>query len=153
VQPEDNTCVYEAPPVVAPKAPTALICVDAELTVLERLKGGLQGRGTRIHIFQNATDALQRFKQYLATGETPALVVGSMIEDPFEAHRDMGWRRFAGRVLGIAPRVLVVVVARSGESVTAPGIAVVSRPDPHNATDQDYEAFVAEVGKALAIRA
>lgn len=134
---------------IAVSRPTALICVDAELRVLERLKRGLQTDGTRIHIFQNATDALQRFKQYLASGETPALIVGSMIEDPFEAHRDLGWRRFAGRVLGIAPRVRVIVVARSGENVAAPGIAVVRRPDPRSATEYDQQAFIAEIERAL----
>ena len=135
-------------PAAAPR-PTALICVDSELSVLERLKRGLQAEGTRIHIFQSATDALQRFRQYLASGETPALILGSMIDDPFEAHRELGWRRFAGRVLGIAPRVRVIVVARAGESVAAPGFAVVCRPDPRNASERDYQAFIAEVERAI----
>jgi hypothetical protein len=144
------TDVFPMPAPIAVPRPAALICVDADLALLERLKHGLQAAGTRIHIFQSATDALQRFRQYLAGGETPALIVGSMVEDPFEAHKELGWRRFAGRVLGIAPRVRVIVVARSGERVAAPGIAVVCRPDPHNASDQEYQAFVAAVERARA---
>jgi len=133
--------------------PVALICVDSELPMLERLKRGLHAEGTRIHIFQSAADALQRFRQYLACGETPALIVGSMIEDPFEGHRELGWRRFAERVLGIAPSVRVIVVARSGETVSAPGMAVVSRPNPRHASERDYQAFVAEIERALSVRA
>jgi len=148
--PEETTCVYEAPPVIELPRPSALICVDADLKMLERLKHGLHSEGTRIHIFQSATDALQRFRQYLASGETPALIVGSMIEDPFEAHRELGWRRFAGRVLGLSPRVRVVVVARAGERVAASGIAVVCRPDPRHATERDYQTFVTEIERALA---
>ncbi len=129
--------------------PTALICVDSELPVLERLKRGLQAEGTRIHIFQSATDALQRFRQYLASGETPALILGSMIDDPFEGHRELGWRRFAGRVLGIAPRVRVVIVSRTGEGVADSGFAVVCRPDPRNANERDYQAFIADVERAI----
>lgn len=129
--------------------PSSLICVDAELPVLERLKRGLQSDGTRIHIFQSAADALKRFKQYLASGETPALIVGSMIDDPFEAHRGLGWRRFAGRVLGIAPRVRVIIVARAGERVAAPGFAVVARPAPQGASERDQQKFLEEVESAL----
>jgi hypothetical protein len=146
---DDATRVYEAPPAVVLPPPRALICVDADLPMLEKLKQGLQTPETRIHIFQNATDALQRFRQYLASGETPALIVGSMIEDPFEAHLSLGWRRFAGRVLGLSARVRVVVVARTGENVAAPGIAVVCRPDARTADERDYRRFVEGVGRAL----
>ncbi len=147
---DDATRVYEAPPEVLLPPPKALICVDSELPMLERLKHGLQTAETRIHIFQSPTDALHRFRQYLATGETPALIVGSMVEDPFEAHLALGWRRFAGRVLGLSARVRGVVVARTGEKVAAPGIAVVCRPDARTATDRDYLRFVEGVGRALA---
>ncbi len=146
----DDERATEATAVPVPQPlPTALICVDSELSVLERLKRGLQGDAMRVHIFQNAGEALARFKQYLAGGETPALILGSMIEDPFEAHRELGWRRFAGRILGIAPRVRVIVVAQAGERVEASGIAVVRRPDARNATDRDHQAFLSDVERAL----
>jgi len=144
----------EPAPAKAPgRLPAVLICVDAELAILERLKRGLHSDTTHIHIFQSATDALQRFKQYIVRGETPALIVGSMIEDPLDAHQGLGWRRFAGRMLGLAPRLRLVVVARSGESVAAPGMAVVKRPDPKTAGELDYQAFVVEVERALAASA
>ena len=147
------------PPILARLAlpptlqPGVLICVDTELRLLELLKRGLQRDGTHIHIFQSAGDALQRFKQYVVRGETPALIVGSMIEDPLDAHQGLGWRRFVGRVLGFAPRLRLVVVARSGENVAAPGMAVVRRPDPRVASEDDYQAFVVEVERALAASA
>lgn len=141
------------PAPVAAARSGVLICVDAELRVLELLKRGLQTDDLRIHIFQNANDALQRFKQYVVRGETPALVVGSMIEDPLDAHQGLGWRRFVGRMLGFAPRLRLVVVARVGESVAAPGMAVVRRPDPRVASENDYQAFVVEVERALAASA
>jgi hypothetical protein len=143
--------VTPAPAEAAP--PGVLICVDSELRLLELLKRGLQTDGLRIHIFQNANDALQRFKQYVVRGETPALIVGSMVEDPLDAHQGLGWRRFVGRMLGFAPRLRLVVVARVGESVAAPGMAVVRRPDPRVASENDYQAFVVEVERALAASA
>jgi hypothetical protein len=141
----------EPTPAPAPSSqrPDVLICVDADLAILELLKRGLHSDTTRIHIFQSATDALQRFKQYVVRGETPALILGSMVEDPLDAHQGLGWRRFAGRILGIAPRLRLVVVARSGEQVAAPGMAVVKRPDPKIASELDYQAFVVEIGRAL----
>ena len=72
-----------------------------------------------------------------------------MVEDPFEAHLSLGWRRFAGRVLGLSARVRVVVVARTGEKVAAPGIAVVCRPDARTANERDYRRFVEGIGRAL----
>ena len=56
-------------------------------------------------------------------------------------------------MLGLAPRLRLVVVARSGESVAAPGMAVVKRPDPKTAGELDYQAFVVEVERALAASA
>lgn len=150
---DDATRVYEPPPAIELPPPKTLICVDEDLRMLERLKNGLQTPGTRIHIFQSASDALHRFHQYLASGETPALIIGTMIEDPFEAHLALGWRRFAGRVLGLSARVRVVVIARTGERVSAPGIAVVWRPDTRGATERDQQGFVAEVGRSLSILA
>lgn len=144
--PEPEPEPAQAPP---SRRPGVLICVDADLAILERLKRSLHSETTRIHIFQSATDALQRFKQYVVRGETPALIVGSMIEDPLDAHQGLGWRRFAGRMLGIAPRLRLVVVARSGEQVAAPGMSVVKRPDPKIASELDYQAFVVEIERAL----
>jgi hypothetical protein len=156
VTPMLDRLAHPVTPVPVPAAaaqPGVLICVDSELRVLELLKRGLQADGLRIHIFQNANDALQRFKQYVVRGETPALVVGSMVEDPLDAHQGLGWRRFVGRMLGFAPRLRLVVVARPGESVAAPGMAVVRRPDPRVASENDYQAFVVEVERALAASA
>jgi hypothetical protein len=130
-----------------------LICVDADLPLLERLKAGLSAEAGHIHIFQNPTDALNRFKQYVVRGEVPALIVGSMIEDPLDAHQGLGWRRFAGRLLGIAPRLRLVVLARPGENVAAPGLAVVRRPEPRNATSADYDFLYAQLARALAASA
>jgi hypothetical protein len=130
-----------------------LICVDVDLPLLEKLKNGLAGEAGRIHIFQNATDALTRFKQYVVRGEVPALILGSMIEDPLDAHQGLGWRRFAGRLLGIAPRLRLVILARPGENVAAPGLAVVRRPEPRNATSSDYQELCAQLGRALAASA
>jgi hypothetical protein len=153
VAPAHVPALAPATPQANPGRPAVLICVDADLAILELLKRGLHSDTTRIHIFQSATDALQRFKQYVVRGETPALIVGSMIEDPLDAHQGLGWRRFAGRILGIAPRLRLVVVARSGEAVAAPGMAVVKRPDPKLASELDYQAFVVEVERALAASA
>ena len=133
---------------VAAKLPASLICIDPELPLLERLKAGLADQPIRVHIFQSANDALARFKQYVIRGEVPAVVLGSGIEDPLDARQGLGWRRFAGRLLAIAPRMRIVIVSRPGENVAAPGLAVVRRPEPR-APAADVEAFLSNVREQL----
>lgn len=130
------------------KLPTALICIDADLPLLERLKASLASQPIRVHIFQSANDALARFKQYVIRGEVPAVVLGSGVEDPLDARQGLGWRRFAGRLLAIAPRMRIVIVSRPGESVAAPGLAVVRRPEPR-APAADVESFLQGVREQL----
>ena len=132
----------------AVKLPTSLICIDGDLPLLERVKASLTNQPIRVHIFQSANDALARFKQYVIRGEVPAVVLGSGIEDPLDARQGLGWRRFAGRLLAIAPRMRIVIVSRPGESVAAPGLAVVRRPEPR-APAADVESFLQSVREQL----
>jgi len=133
----------------AARLPSSLICIDSDLPVLEKLKNGLAQDPVRVHIFQSAEDALARFKQYVVRGELPGVVLGSAVEDPLDARQGLGWRRFAGRLLAIAPRMRLVVLARPGESVAAPGLAVVQRPEPR-AVASDVERFLRRLRDALA---
>jgi len=133
----------------AARLPSSLICIDPDLPVLEKLKNGLAQDPVRVHIFQSAEDALARFKQYVVRGELPGVVLGSGVEDPLDARQGLGWRRFAGRLLAIAPRMRLVVLARPGETVAAPGLAVVQRPEPR-AVASDVERFLRRLRDALA---
>jgi hypothetical protein len=133
----------------APRLPSSLICIDPDLPLLERLKNGMAQQPVRVHIFQSAQDALARFKQYVVRGEIPGVVLGSGVEDPLDARQGLGWRRFAGRMLAIAPRMRLVVLSRPGESVAAPGLSVVQRPEPR-AVASDFERFVRALCDALA---
>ncbi|HXZ85816.1 MAG TPA: DUF4388 domain-containing protein [Myxococcota bacterium] len=132
-----------------PRLPSSLICIDPDLPLLERVKSGLAQDPVRVHIFQKADDALARFKQYVVRGEIPAVVLGSGVEDPLDARQGLGWRRFAGRLLAIAPRMRLVVLARPGESVAAPGLAVVQRPEARTLV-ADLEHFLRALRDALA---
>jgi hypothetical protein len=134
------------------KLPSALICIDADLPLLEQIKTGLAEKPVRIHIFQSASDALTRFKQYVIRGEIPAVVLGSGVEDPLDARQGLGWRRFAGRMLAIAPRLRLVVLARPGENVAAPGLLVLARPDARP-NPGDVERFLGALTDALAASA
>jgi uncharacterized protein DUF4388 len=133
----------------APQLPASLICIDPDLPLLERLKSGLADKPVRVHIFQSPADALARFKQYVVRGEIPGVLLGSAVEDPLDARQGLGWRRFAGRLLAIAPRLRLVVLAKTGESVAAPGLSVVQRPQPR-AVASDVERFLRAVCDALA---
>lgn len=134
------------------KLPSSLICIDGDLPLLERIKAGLSDKPTRVHIFQSASDALARFKQYVIRGEVPGIVLGSGIEDPLDARQGLGWRRFAGRLLAIAPRLRLIVVARPGENVAAPGLTVLQRPDARPSAS-DVEHFLRALTDALAASA
>ena len=133
----------------APRLPSSLIAIDPDLQLLERLKTGMAQEPVRVHIFQRANDALARFKQYVVRGEIPGVVVGSGVEDPLDARQGLGWRRFAGRLLAIAPRMRLVVLARPGESVAAPGLSVVHRPETRAAAGE-LERFMRALRDALA---
>jgi hypothetical protein len=152
----DATVVSSAPFVSAARAsdsprrlPGSLICIDADLPLLERIKTGLADKPMRVHIFQSPADALARFKQYVVRGEVPAVVLGSGVEDPLDARQGLGWRRFAGRMLAIAPRMSLVVLARPGEKVAAPGLSVVQRFGPRP-TAGDVDGFLRALCDALA---
>jgi hypothetical protein len=134
------------------KLPASLICIDGDLPLLERIKAGLADKPIRVHIFQSASDALARFKQYVIRGEVPAVILGSGIEDPLDARQGLGWRRFAGRLLAIAPRLRLVVLARPGENVAAPGLAVLQRPEARPSAS-DVERFLRALTDALAASA
>ncbi len=148
-----NAGTEAAPPRESParasKLPPSLICIDADLPLLERIKGGLADKPMRIHIFQSPADALARFKQYVIRGEVPAVVLGSGVEDPLDARQGLGWRRFAGRMLAIAPRMCLVVLARAGEKVAAPGLTVLQRPQARPSA-ADLDVFLCAMIDALA---
>ncbi len=131
------------------KLPGSLICIDPDLPLLERMKTGLAEKPMRVHIFQSPADALARFKQYVVRGEVPAVVLGSAVEDPLDARQGLGWRRFAGRMLAIAPRMSLIVLARPGEKVAAPGLFVLQRPG-QRPTASDVDAFLRALCDALA---
>jgi hypothetical protein len=157
--PDPDATVIQSAPFVAANAshlprklPASLICIDPDLPLLERIKSGLASQPMRVHIFQSPADALARFKQYVVRGEVPAVVLGSGVEDPLDARQGLGWRRFAGRMLAIAPRMSLVVLARPGEKVAAPGLAVLQRPDARP-TNGDVENFLRAMTDALATSA
>jgi hypothetical protein len=131
------------------KLPPALICIDVDLPLLEKLKTSWSKEPMRVHIFQSANDGLTRFKQYVMRGEVPAVVLGSGIEDPLDARQGLGWRRFAGRLLAIAPRMRLVVLSQAGERVAAPGFSVLSRPPARGVTAADFERFQRALTDAL----
>jgi Domain of unknown function (DUF4388) len=145
----DEAITTEVRVPAAPKLPSSLICIDPDLPLLERLKGGLAGQPIRVHIFQSPADALARFKQYVVRGEIPAVVLGSAVEDPIDARQGLGWRRFAGRMLAIAPRMRLVVLAKMNEKVAAPGLVVLNRPDARPKPG-DVEHFLRALTHALA---
>jgi hypothetical protein len=145
----DEAVTTEVRVPAAPKLPASLICIDSDLPLLERLKGGLAGQPIRVHIFQSPADALARFKQYVVRGEIPAVVLGSGVEDPIDARQGLGWRRFAGRMLAIAPRMRLVVLAKMNEKVAAPGLVVLNRPEARPKPG-DVEHFLRALTHALA---
>jgi len=145
----DDAVTTEVRVPAAAKLPASLICIDPDLPLLERLKAGLTGQPIRVHIFQSPSDALARFKQYVVRGEIPAVVLGSAVEDPIDARQGLGWRRLAGRMLAIAPRMRLVVLAKLGEKVAAPGFVVLHRPEGRPKPG-DMEQFLRALTHALA---
>ncbi|HTO52058.1 MAG TPA: DUF4388 domain-containing protein [Myxococcota bacterium] len=136
-------------PAAARALPASLICIDGDLPLLERMKAGLAGKPIRVHIFQSPNDALARFKQYVIRGEIPAVVLGSGVEDPLDARQGLGWRRFAGRLLAISPRLRMVVLAKVNENVAAPGWTVIQRPEARPQA-ADVDRFLRALCDALA---
>ena len=84
-----------------------LVAIDTDLGALEWLKAMLEGVYGRIHIFQRASIALDRVRQYLKRGELPVVVVSNRL--PAEPSADLGGPEAAGRAPApLAPRMTVV---------------------------------------------
>jgi len=82
--------VPEAPPRPPgdPAHRPPVVVLDADLPVLEWVKGALEGTFRRIHIFQRAELAVERLRQYLARGQAPLVLVSPSL--PLD--RSHGWR-------------------------------------------------------------
>ncbi len=132
--------------------PVAVICVDPDLGILERIKRQLSGGVERVHIFQDGGSALTRLKQYVLRGEFPALIIGVGVPDPLDARRGEGWRRFVERVRDLAPQVPLTVIGE-GSVRTPDGVQWVERPRPTTATEDDISAFLTTLAHSLGIEA
>jgi hypothetical protein len=144
---DPSTEIGPSSPAPEPVRCPPVICVDADLALLEQIKGQLSARGARVHIFQDTQSALARLKQYLLCGERPALALGAEVLDPLEGHRGMGWQRLAQRVRGLAPGTPIAVLGR-GAARAAEGVRWIERPDARAASDVEVGAFVATLANA-----
>ncbi|MCP4003284.1 MAG: DUF4388 domain-containing protein [bacterium] len=151
--------VLETPPVVPPvpvpsgkSAPGVIICVDPDLSLLERMKELLARDSNRVHIFQDGNDALTRLKQYIISGDFPVFVLSTAIEDPLDARRGLGWRRFVARLRSLAPSIRLVLL-RDGEDGSDSGLEEVVKPDPRFATEVDVVDFLSSLGDVLGMNA
>lgn len=135
------------------RAPAALIIVDADLRLLERLKDSLAQTGLPTHIFQNPADGLARLRQYLRRGEIPAVVLGASTTDPIEPRRKPGWRVLAQRIHSLAPAVRLAVLSADAtvaecETGRATALALPSDPDK-----SDIDSVVRKLAQSLGLKA
>jgi hypothetical protein len=122
--------------------------VDRDLRLLEQIKSALGGGPDPVHIFQDSASALSRLKHYVLRGDLPALVLGADLEDPLDARRGLGWKRFAERVRALAPRVRIAVIAdQPGEPPS--GIGWLRRPAAGRTTTADMSAFLEALHRAI----
>jgi hypothetical protein len=135
------------------RAPAALIIVDADLRLLERLKHSLAQTGLPTHIFQNPADGLARLRQYLSRGDIPAVVLGASTTDPIEPRRKPGWRVFAQRIHSLAPAVRLAVLsadAAVAESDAGRATALTLPSDPDKS---DIDSLVRKLAQSLGLKA
>jgi hypothetical protein len=139
----------------APAAASAqLVAIDTDLGALEWLKAMLEGVYGRIHIFQRASIALDRVRQYLKRGELPVVLVSNRL--PAEPGADLGGPdALIARLRALAPRMTVVGWVGPERGATPPrGVdAVVTRPVSPGTDPSSWEAYrevAAGVREALA---
>jgi hypothetical protein len=136
--------------VAAPATPQAVVVVDPELRLLQKLKEGLKGPGRRIHIFTRSEEAWFRIQQYLLRGEIPSLVLGEGVKDPVEPGCRPGWRRFTARLQGIAPSAKVVLMSSDPSAGSASLEGVAPRPADLSAEPEGMGDLVESLGRLLA---
>lgn len=75
----DPIGAHPAPAHRSPASRAAMVVIDPNLVALEWVKKALKPQGHLVHIFQRPDLGLSRIRQYLARGETPALLVSPAI--------------------------------------------------------------------------
>lgn len=133
--------------------PAAVIVVDRDLPLLERIKQGLAPSGVPVHILQNPADGLSRLRQYLRRAEIPAVVLGKEVADPIEPRRKPGWAVFARRVRALAPGMRIVLLSADATTVDTEVSAVVRTPTASELVTGDTRAFLGTIADALGLRA
>jgi hypothetical protein len=156
-EPEGGVSEGEAPPrsperpsESADRLPTPAECaiiVDSELRLLEAIKAGLALSGVRVHIFQSPADALNRFKQYVLRGESPAVVLGQGAIDPMTP-RSNSPRDLAKRVRSLAGAVGTILLSAEPAAARDPFDVVLARPETH-ASDDAISDLLVRLRRAL----
>jgi hypothetical protein len=135
------------------RPPEALIIVDADLRLLERLKDSLARTGLPTHIFQNPADGLARVRQYLRRGDIPAVVVGAGVTDPIEPRRKPGWRVFAQRIHSLAPAVRLAVLSADATIQECDTGRVTALTLPSDPDKSDIDSIVRKLAQSLGLDA
>jgi hypothetical protein len=133
--------------------PPAVIVVDDDLPLLERIKLALAPSGRPVHIFRSSADGLARLKQYLVRGEIPALVLGSGACDPLEPRRRPGWRALARRARSLVPGIRLILILPEPPAEASEATAVLPQPPPGPLTGEDTEEFLRKLADFLGLRA
>ena len=133
--------------------PAAVIVVDRDLALIERIKQGLAPSGVPVHILQNPADGLIRLRQYLRRAEIPAIVLGKEVADPIEPRRKPGWAVFARRVRALAPGMRIVLLSADATNADTDVSAVVRTPTASDLITGDTREFLDTIADALGLRA
>ncbi len=104
---------------IGPESLPPVVVIDAELLILEWVRGSLATSSASVHIFQRSQDGLGRIRQYLARAETPILLVSPTIEgDPLSGIADAA--DFVRRLREQAPRMQIFWLISEGEGAECP---------------------------------
>lgn len=126
-----------APMSASPGSPGAselarpVVVIEPDAVALEWLKGGIDGRFARVHVFQRAEQGLARIRQYLIRGDVPIVLIALTAPiDPLSGIH--GLPDFVKRLRTQAPRIVVAGLREQTEetadSVPAYLDGVLTRP-------------------------
>ncbi len=150
------------PPELSPAATEAadlarpVVVIEPDAVALEWLRGGIDGRFARVHVFQRAEQGLARIRQYLIRGDVPVVLIAlSAPIDPLSGIH--GLPDFVKRLRTQAPRIVVVGLREQADakadSVPAYLDGVLTRPSRQQlrgSAPEESAARPAELARRLA---
>ena len=163
IEDERSECVAAAEPerpaegssgaaVAASGLPAAIIAIDDDDALLERLKRCAGDAGLLMHRFRDPEQVLQRVQHYTLRGEVPCVIVGEGVGSDSRSP-DRRWDRLIERIRRMSNQAPVLLLRVSSAPLSVAVNGSFARTDGPTSSPEERERLVGEVLTYLGVDA